>query len=92
MLIVIPQADTFGAGEVIRREDLEGHRVVVSQRGSLMRRLVDDALAGGVQLVITTEVAHRASVLPLVLARVGHAVLPSSWASLARAADRPRTP
>jgi DNA-binding transcriptional LysR family regulator len=86
VLIVASQADTFGDGDAVRREDLEGHRVVVSQRGSLMRRLVDDALAGGVQLEIAAEVAHRTSVLPLVLAGVGHAVMPSAWAPLARAA------
>jgi DNA-binding transcriptional LysR family regulator len=86
VLIVNPRADTFGDDDTIGRQDLAGHRVVVSQRGSLMRRLVDDALAGGVRLEITAEVAHRTSVLPLVLAGVGHAVMPSSWAPLARAA------
>ncbi|GGG62282.1 LysR family transcriptional regulator [Kocuria dechangensis] len=84
VLIVSPQCDSFGDGEAIRREDLEGHRVVASQRGSLMRWLVDDALAGGVQVEIAAEVAHRTSVLPLVLAGVGHAVMPSSWTPLAR--------
>lgn len=86
VLIVSPHADTFGADEAIRREDLAGHRVVASQRGSLMRWVVDDALAGGVQVEIATEVAHRTSVLPLVLAGVGHAVMPSSWTPLARQA------
>ncbi|GAB2598931.1 LysR substrate-binding domain-containing protein [Kocuria himachalensis] len=85
VLIVNPNADDFGDGEAIHREALEGHRVVASQRGSLMRWLVDDALAGGVQVQIAAEVAHRTSVLPLVLAGVGHAVMPSSWTPLARA-------
>jgi DNA-binding transcriptional LysR family regulator len=49
-----------------------------------MRWLIDDALAGGVHVEIAVEVAHRTSVLPLVLAGVGHAILPSSWAPLAR--------
>ncbi|MFW6187808.1 MAG: LysR family transcriptional regulator [Actinomycetota bacterium] len=84
MLIVNPQADTFGGGDAIGREDLDGHRVIVSQRGSLMRWLIDDALAGGVRVEIAAEVAHRTSVLPLVLAGVGHAILPSSWSPLAR--------
>ncbi|WP_238986068.1 LysR family transcriptional regulator [Kocuria sp. SM24M-10] len=86
VLIVNPKADDFGDGEAIGRQDLVGHRVVVSQRGSLMRWLVDDALAGGVQVQIAAEVAHRTSVLPLVLAGVGHAVMPSSWTPLARQA------
>lgn len=84
VLIVNPQADTFGDGTAVGREDLAGHRVVVSQRGSLMRRLVDDALAGGVPVEIAAEVAHRTSVLPLVLAGVGHAVMPSSWTPMAQ--------
>ncbi|MUN62237.1 LysR family transcriptional regulator [Kocuria sediminis] len=84
VLIVSPRADTFAAGDAVRREDLDGHRVVVSQRGSLMRSLVDDMLAAGIRVDIAAEVAHRTSVLPLVLAGVGHAVLPSSWTPLAR--------
>ncbi|OIH85318.1 LysR family transcriptional regulator [Arthrobacter sp. UCD-GKA] len=84
VLIINPQADEFGGREVLSREDLGGHRVVVSQRGSLMRTLVDDVLADGVAVEIVAEIAHRTSVLPLVLAGVGHAVMPQSWAPLAR--------
>lgn len=86
VLIVGPHADSFGDTAAVRREDLDGHRVVVSQRGSLMRRLVDDALADGVRIEIAAEVAHRTSILPLVLAGVGHAVMPASWTPLARRA------
>ncbi|NKX55500.1 LysR family transcriptional regulator [Arthrobacter mobilis] len=84
VLIISPQADVFDQRDSIAREDLGGHRVIVSQRGSLMRWLVDDMLAGGVNVEIAVEVAHRTSVLPLVLAGVGHALMPSSWAPLAR--------
>lgn len=83
ILIVNPQADTFGPGDAIGRGDLAGHRLIASQRGSLMRWLVDDALAHGVKAEIVVEAAHRTSILPLVLAGVGHAVMPSSWAPLA---------
>jgi DNA-binding transcriptional LysR family regulator len=86
ILIVNPTADTFGPGQAIQREDLDGHRLIASQRGSLMRWLVDDALAQGVNTEIVVEVAHRTSILPLVLAGVGHAVMPSSWAPTAHAA------
>lgn len=75
-----------GGGAVVRWEDLSGHRIVASQRGSLMRWAVDEALAGGVDLEIAVEVAHRTSILPLVLAGIGHAVLPSAWIPLARQA------
>ncbi|MBG6217740.1 DNA-binding transcriptional LysR family regulator [Arthrobacter sp. CAN_A6] len=84
ILIVNPQADRFGSGTAIQREDLAGHRLIASQRGSLMRWLVDDALARGVDTEIVVEVAHRTSVLPLVLGGIGHAVMPSSWAPLAQ--------
>ncbi|MBE0010875.1 MULTISPECIES: LysR family transcriptional regulator [unclassified Arthrobacter] len=83
ILIVNPLADTFGDADRIQREDLGGHRLIASQRGSLMRWLVDDALAHGVETEIVVEVAHRTSILPLVLGGVGHAVMPSSWAALA---------
>jgi DNA-binding transcriptional LysR family regulator len=86
ILIVNPHADTFHPGPAIRREDLGGHRLIASQRGSLMRWLVDDALARGVDTEIVVEVAHRTSILPLVLAGVGHAVMPSSWAPTAHKA------
>ncbi len=86
ILIVNPRADSFGAGDSIQRDDLGGHRLVASQRGSLMRWLVDDALAHGVEVEIVVEVAHRTSILPLVLAGVGHAVMPSSWAPTAHKA------
>jgi DNA-binding transcriptional LysR family regulator len=75
-----------GGGPVVRWEDLSGHRIVASQRGSLMRWAVDEALAGGVDLEIAVEVAHRTSILPLVLAGIGHAVLPSAWIPLAKQA------
>ncbi len=83
VLIVSPQSDRFGDRTVIAREDLAGHRIIVSQQGSLMRWLVDDVLAGGVECEIVAEVAHRTSILPLVMSGVGHAVLPSSWEPLA---------
>lgn len=83
ILIVNSRSDNFGDHTAISREALGGHRLIASQRGSLMRWLVDDALASGVEVEIVAEVAHRTSILPLVLAGVGHAVMPSSWAPLA---------
>ena len=67
----------------VAREDLAGARLIASKRGSLMRRLVDDVLASGAEGRIVVEAEHRTSILPLVLAGVGHAVLPSSWTPLA---------
>ncbi|WP_314173930.1 LysR family transcriptional regulator [Streptomyces winkii] len=79
------QAGTRAAGTV-RRRQLDGMRLVVSKRGSLMRRLVDDVLSSGVKAQIVVEVEHRTSVLPMVMAGVGHAVVPSSWTGLAEGA------
>ena len=86
VLVINPEADDLGSGGVVQREDLAGRRFVVSPQGSLMRWLVDDMIAGGADVEIAVEVAHRTSVLPLVLAGAGHAVLPSSWSSLAQQA------
>lgn len=68
------------------RAELAGMRLIVSKRGSLMRQLVDDVLASGVDAQIVVEVEHRTSILPMVLAGIGHAVMPSSWTPLAQRA------
>ncbi|MEV2221038.1 LysR family transcriptional regulator [Nocardia vinacea] len=70
----------------IERSELGGHRLIVSQRGSLMRTLVDEVLASGVEATIVAEVAHRTSIMPMVLSGFGQAVMPSSWAPSARQA------
>lgn len=75
-----------GGGGEVQLVDLPELRLIVSQRGSLMRGLVDDALAHGASAHIAVELAHRTSILPLVLAGVGHAVMPSSWTTLAKQA------
>lgn len=70
----------------LARSDLAGKRLIVSKQGSLMRQLIDDVLASGVDVQIVVEVEHRTSILPMVLAGIGHAVMPSSWTPLARRA------
>lgn len=70
----------------VGREELSGIDVVISPRGSLMRQLVDDALADGNDIRVVAEVSHRTSLLPLVLAGVGHSVMPASWTRMARLA------
>ena len=70
--------------ESISREDLTGCRLIVSQRGSLMRALVDDVLASGIEVSIVAEIAHRTSILPMVLNGLGRAVMPASWTESAR--------
>ncbi|MFB4313896.1 LysR substrate-binding domain-containing protein [Actinomadura sp. 21ATH] len=86
LILISPPDHDLPAGDTVRRTDLHGRWLIVSQRGSLMRRLVDDILAGGTQVRIAVEIAHRTSILPLVLAGFGHAVMPASWTPLAERA------
>jgi DNA-binding transcriptional LysR family regulator len=51
-----------------------------------MRTMVDDVMSSGVSAKVVAEVAHRTSILPLVLAGVADAVLPSGWTGIARRA------
>src|SRR3954469_18401257 len=57
--------------------DLAGTRLIVSKQGSLMRQIVDDLLDSGVDARIVAEVEHRTTVLSLVLAGIGEAVMAS---------------
>lgn len=86
LVLVTAHGGPFAGRDSITPDDLAGHRMVVSQRGSLMRALIDDVLSGGVAAKIVAEVAHRTSILPLVLAGVADAVLPAGWTDMARRA------
>ena len=85
VLVGGPDVD-FPDGDPVPHAALSGARMIVSPAGSLMRQIVDDLLAEGADMQIVAEVAHRTSILPLVLQGVGLAVLPSAWAPLARRA------
>ena len=86
LVLVTAPGGPFASRDTITRDDLVGHRLVVSQRGSLMRAMVDDVLSSGIAAQVVAEVAHRTSILPLVLAGVADAVLPAGWTALARRA------
>jgi DNA-binding transcriptional LysR family regulator len=86
LVLISGPDDEAPAGRTVRREDLSGCRLIVSQRGSLMRALVDDVLAEGIEVTIVAEIAHRTSILPMVLNGIGRAVMPSSWTQTARRA------
>jgi DNA-binding transcriptional LysR family regulator len=86
LVLISGPDDAAPNGPTVRREDLTGCRLIVSQRGSLMRALVDDVLAEGIQVTIAAEIAHRTSILPMVLNGIGRAVMPSSWTQSARRA------
>jgi DNA-binding transcriptional LysR family regulator len=86
LVLISPGTGTGDRDETVARGDLAGLRLIVSKQGSLMRRLVDDVLASGVEAQIVVEVEHRTSILPMVLGGIGHAVMPSSWTPLAERA------
>ncbi len=65
---------------------LAGRRLIVGQPGTGMRRVADEILRRAPGSRIAVEIEHREAVLPLVLARVGVAVLSESWRDLARSA------
>ncbi|MFC3493952.1 LysR family transcriptional regulator [Glycomyces rhizosphaerae] len=83
LVLISPPDHGLPDGETVRDVDLEGLRLIVSQYGTYMRRFVDDLIARGIGVRIAAEVAHRTSILALVLAGFGHAVMPSSWTPLA---------
>ena len=62
---------------------LNGARLIVSPPGSLMRQISDDILDAADDARIVAEVAHRTSILPMVIQGAGLAVLPEAWAPLA---------
>lgn len=86
LVLISGPDDEVLAGTAVHREDLDGYRLIVSQRGSLMRALVDDVIAEGTRITIAAEIAHRTSILPMVLSGLGRAVMPSSWTESARRA------
>ena len=86
LVLISGPDERLPAGRTVRREALSGCRMIVFQRGSPMRALVDDVLAEGIEVTIVAEVADRASILPLVLNGIGRAVILSSWTQSARRA------
>lgn len=82
VLVGAPGA-VFPAGDPVRLDALTGSRFIASPAGSLMRRVVEDAMATTGDVEVVAEVEHRTSILPLVMNGAGLAVLPAGWARLA---------
>lgn len=85
-VLLAPRDGPFPAGEPVPVERLAGRRLIVGQRGSGMRRFVDDLIARGLDAHIAVETEHRVAVLPLVLAGAGFAVVTDAWRDLAERA------
>jgi len=87
MILVTAPGGSLAGQHRITAADLAGRRLVVGQRGSMMRQFVDDMMAQGVCVKVAADVARRRSpILPMVLAGIADAVLPAGWTNLARRA------
>ena len=84
MVLIGRPGEPFEDGSVVHHHDLANQRLITSPVGSVMRLVVDDIMASGVDVDLAVEVAHRSSILPLVLAGGGLAVLSAAWTDLAR--------
>jgi DNA-binding transcriptional LysR family regulator len=85
-VLLTPPDGPFPAGKPVDRHDLQGHRLIVGQRGTGMRTFVDGMREEGIELSVAVESEHRVSILPLVLKGVGLAVVTEAWRELAERA------
>ncbi|RZQ61254.1 LysR family transcriptional regulator [Amycolatopsis suaedae] len=82
MHVVLPPDHPHPAGDTITARELSGLDLIVTPPGTETRAAVDEVCAAlGVEPRIVVETAHRAMILPLVLAGVGASVLPTAMAS-----------
>jgi DNA-binding transcriptional LysR family regulator len=85
IIVAASEAD-LPDSDPVRLEDLAGHRLIIGQPGTGMRRVADAILARAAGSRAVVEIEHREAVLPLVLARIGSAVLSEAWRPMAEAA------
>ncbi|GAA0592602.1 LysR family transcriptional regulator [Streptomyces crystallinus] len=82
-VVVVPPEGPFAGRSVVECGELAGQRLIVGQRGTGMREYVDGLREQGVEFTVAAETEHRVSLMPLVLAGVGLAVVTESWRELA---------
>ncbi|WP_369383323.1 LysR family transcriptional regulator [Streptomyces sp. cg36] len=83
-VVVVPPDGPFTDRTAIECRELAGQRLIVGQRGTGMRAYVDGLRERGIEFAVTAETEHRVSLMPLVLAGVGLAVVTDSWREVAR--------
>ncbi|GLZ07870.1 LysR family transcriptional regulator [Actinomadura sp. NBRC 104412] len=83
LVVVAPADGPFAPGPPLPRERLAGQRLIAGERGTGMRRLVEEIRASGVDVPIAVETDHRVAILSLVLKGVGVAILAEAWVPLA---------
>jgi DNA-binding transcriptional LysR family regulator len=85
-VLLTPPEGPYPAGRAVACEELAGQRLIIVQRGTTARAFVDGLRERGVEFTVAAETEHRVSVLPLVLAGVGLAVVTDSWRGMAERA------
>ncbi|WP_028926817.1 LysR family transcriptional regulator [Pseudonocardia acaciae] len=81
LLLVLPPGVTASGGGPIGLGELAGMRLVATAAGTGIRDILADAASGlGFELTVAVETAHRAMIVPLVLAGAGATLLPPSMA------------
>ncbi|MEU6375857.1 LysR substrate-binding domain-containing protein [Streptomyces sp. NPDC046909] len=83
-VLVVPPGSPFAGRQAVTCEELAGQRLIVGQPGTGMRAYVDSLRDQGIDFTVAAETEHRVSLLPLVLAGVGLAVVTESWREIAR--------
>ncbi|MFD9794133.1 LysR family transcriptional regulator [Streptomyces sp. NPDC059070] len=83
-VVVVPPDGPFTDRTAIECRELAGRRLIVGQRGTGMRAYVDGLRERGIEFAVAAETEHRVSLMPLVLAGVGLAVVTDSWREVAR--------
>lgn len=82
LVAVLPPRTGPHHGLVLDTVDLVSHGVISTPPGTALRSLLDERLeAAGLPLDVAVETAHVASLVPLVLAGAGAALLPESMAA-----------
>ncbi|WP_320783477.1 LysR family transcriptional regulator [Streptomyces sp. CRN 30] len=85
-VLLVPPGDPLAGRRSVGSGELSGRRLIVGQPGTGMRAYTDSLREQGVEFSVAAETEHRVSLLPLVLAGAGLAVVTESWRDLARRA------
>lgn len=83
-IVVAPRTSDLPTGGPLPYSQLDGHRLIVGQTGTGMRRVADEVIAANRSTTIVIETEHREAILPMVLAGTGTAIMAEGWRTLAR--------
>lgn len=83
-IVVAPRTTDLPSGGPLAYSQLDGHRLIVGQTGTGMRRVADEVVTANRSTTIVIESEHREAILPMVLAGTGTAIMAEGWRTLAR--------